>query len=119
MALVEPLMDNWVAIAFSKLARVNKLRGVVCSQAISTARLPVATASRLCSATTAGTLAALGNVRPSDSAMQAIVDAVPIVIQVPADRAMQFSTPFQSLSHRFPAQRSAQNFQASVPLPSV
>jgi hypothetical protein len=51
--------------------------------------------------------------------MQAMVDAVPMVMQVPAERAMQFSISFHSPSQRFPAQRSAQYFQASVPLPKV
>jgi hypothetical protein len=119
IALVEPLIDSCVANAFSKLALVSKLRGVTFPHANSTARLPVATASLLCSATTAGMLAAFGKVNPNASAMHAIVEAVPIVMHVPADLAMQFSTPFQSHSERFPAQRSAQYFQASVPLPSV
>ena len=40
-------------------------------------------------------------------------------MQCPGERAMPSSIPRQAHSSRFPAQRSAQYFHASVPLPSV
>ena len=119
IALVEPPMANCVVIAFSNDSRERILHGLRFSHAISTAMRPVATASRLCSATTAGTELAPGRVKPRASAMQAIVDAVPMVMHVPAERAMQFSISVQSPSHRLPAHLSAQYFHASVPLPRV
>ena len=51
------------------------------------------------------------------SASEAMVDAVPIVMQKPGERAMQASMSFHSCSLMLPAQRSVQNFQRSVPLP--
>ena len=112
-------MVNCVMTALWNDASFNTRLGDSCSQAISTARRPVATASRLCSATTAGMELECGNDIPMASAIHAIVDAVPIVMHVPADLAMQFSISFQSLSQRFPAHRSFQYFQASEPLPNV
>ena len=46
-----------------------------------------------------------------------MVDAVPIVMQKPGERAMPFSMSLQSSSVMLPAHRSVQNFHASVPLP--
>jgi hypothetical protein len=63
--------------------------------------------------------AAPGKVRPRVSAMQDMVEAVPMVMQWPGERAMPSSMPRQTHSLMLPAQRSAQYFQASVPLPSV
>jgi hypothetical protein len=51
--------------------------------------------------------------------MEVIVDAVPIVMQCPGERAIPSSIPRHEQSSKFPAQRSAQYFHASVPLPSV
>ena len=47
-----------------------------------------------------------------------IVDAVPIVMQWPGERAMPFSMPLHSSSVIVPARSSAQYFQTSEPLPS-
>ena len=58
-----------------------------------------------------------GNVRPSASAALVIVEAVPIVMQWPADRAMPVSILFHSMFVIFPAFNSAAYFQVSVPLP--
>ena len=62
--------------------------------------------------------AAPGSVIPRASANAVMVDAVPIVMQKPGERAMPFSTPLQSSYVMLPAHRSVQNFSASVPLPS-
>ena len=48
-----------------------------------------------------------------------MVAAVPIVIQVPGERAIPSSISFQLSSSRLPARLSAQYFQTSVPLPKV
>ena len=119
MALVDPPIASCVIMALTNEPAESNREGFRSVQASSTASRPVATASRECSATTAGMELAPGRVNPRASAMQAMVEAVPMVMQVPAERAMQFSISFHSPSHRFPAQRSAQYFQASVPLPKV
>jgi hypothetical protein len=58
-------------------------------------------AARLCASTlrresTAGMAALPGSDRPSDSTMQAIVEAVPMVMQWPAERLMQLSASMNS-----------------------
>ena len=52
--------------------------------AIWAARVPVASARRVRSEETAGAVAAPGRVKPSVSVRQAMVEAVPITMQVPA-----------------------------------
>jgi hypothetical protein len=52
---------------------------------MATARAPVASASRMRSAETDGAVAAPGSMKPSVSARHAIVNAVPITMQVPAE----------------------------------
>ncbi len=56
---------------------------------------------------------------PRASLMAVMVEAVPMVMQKPGERAMPSSTPFHSSSVTTPAQRSAQYFQTSVPLPRI
>ena len=68
---------------------------------------------------TAGIDEAPGRVSPSVSAMAVMVEAVPITMQVPAERAMPPSISFQSPWVMVPARSSAQYFQASLPLPST
>ena len=65
-----------------------------------------------------GIVAAPGRDIPSASVTAAIVDAVPIVMHVPADRAMPSSSCRQTHASRQPAWRCAQYFHTSVPLPS-
>jgi hypothetical protein len=48
-----------------------------------------------------------------------MVAAVPMVMQVPAERAMPSSISNQLASSSWPARRSSQYFQTSVPLPST
>ena len=119
MALVEPPMAISVVTAFSKAARVAIRDGRTSCQTISTARRPQATARRECADWTAGMDAAPGKMKPSASTTQAIVAAVPIVMHTPGERAMPSSISRQASQLIFPAQRSAQNFHASLPLPSV
>src|SRR3954452_22900490 len=58
-----------------------------------------------------------GNVRPSDSAMDAIVDAVPMTLQVPDDRDMQDSACMNSFTLIMPPRTSSLKRQTSVPEP--
>ncbi len=58
-----------------------------------------------------------GNTKPKLSAMDVMVEAVPMVIQWPYDRAIPSSTSFQSSCVMFPARSSSQYFQLSAPLP--
>ncbi len=48
-----------------------------------------------------------------------MVDAVPMVMQWPAERAMPSSISSQACSSMLPARSSAQYFHESLPLPSV
>ena len=63
--------------------------------------------------------AAPGSERPSASASDIMVAAVPMVMQVPGERAMLSSISCQSFSVIVPARSSAQYFQLSEPEPSV
>ena len=56
---------------------------------------------------------------PSASTAAVMVEAVPMVMQWPGERAMPSSTPCQSSSVMLPARSSAQYFQVSDPEPSV
>ena len=58
-----------------------------------------------------------GSVMPSVSAIAAMVDAVPITMQWPAERERQDSTSAISSSEILSARRSAQILRASVPEP--
>ena len=63
--------------------------------------------------------AAPGSVMPMASAAVAIVDAVPIVMHVPNERAMPSSISRHAQSSMVPARFSAQYFHTSLPLASV
>ena len=73
---------------------------------------------RPCRESAAGIDTAPGSVNPIASAADVIVDAVPIVMQWPGERAMPSSMPRHCASVMLPARFSAQNFQTSEPLPS-
>ena len=60
-----------------------------------------------------------GSAMPSASAIAAMVEAVPITMQWPAERERQPSTSAMVSSVISPARRCAQIFRASVPEPSV
>ena len=59
-----------------------------------------------------------GRVMPRASAAEVMVEAVPIVMQWPGDRAMPHSSSASSQSPMSPARASSQNFHTSVPLPT-
>jgi hypothetical protein len=118
-ALVDPPSAINTVMAFSNDPRVRMSRGFRSSHTISTMRLPEAVASRPWLESTAGTAEPPGSVSPRVSVMAVMVDAVPITMQVPGERAMPPSISFQSASVMLPARSSAQYFQASLPLPRV
>jgi hypothetical protein len=88
------------------------------ARAISTARRPLSSASTNRRESGAGMAALPGKVMPRVSAIEAMVDAVPITMQWPLERDMQDSASQSSSSVRRSARRSAHNRQASVPEPS-
>ena len=70
-------------------------------------------------ASAAGIEDAPASVTPSASAAAVMVDAVPIVMQWPGERAMRSSTSSRSASESVPARRSSHSRQTSEPLPSA
>ena len=117
------MVEQPVAIAtiaaFRTAASVTIFSGVSSSHTISTMRRPQAAAIRWWPASTAGIEEAPGSVRPMASVIAVIVEAVPMVMQVPAERAMPPWTPSHSSSLMLPARRSSQYFQASDPEPRI
>ena len=104
-------------MAFSNAARVMIVEGRTFSPTMSTMRRPARWAITKRLASTAGIAAEPGNCIPSASAMQAIVDAVPIVMQWPLLRFMQPSASEKSASDIRPAIRSCSKRHTSVPEP--
>ena len=105
-------------IALSKDCAVRISEGLRSSHAISTMRRPLRLAMRAWLESAAGIEAAPGSVKPSTSATEVMVEAVPITMQWPGERAMPSSTSCSSQLLRLPARNSAQYFQVSVPEPS-
>ena len=118
-ALVEPPMASTVVTALRNAVPVSMSDSRTSSHTISTIRRPVCAAITACRESAAGIEAAPGSVTPSASAALVIVDAVPIVMQCPGERAIPFSISCQSCWVITPARRSAQYFQVSEPDPSV
>src|SRR3981081_1835210 len=86
--LVEPPIACSTTCAFRNEDAVrNSLGRGPLALAIAAATLPLASAERKRSAWGAGIVALIGSDRPSASVMQAIVEAVPITMQVPTDGA--------------------------------
>jgi hypothetical protein len=86
---------------------------------MSTISLPVSVAIAAWRESGAGMDEAPGSVKPNASTAPVRVEAVPMVMQCPAERAMPCSTPCQSSSVMLPARSSAQYFQLSLPDPST
>ncbi len=82
-------------------------------------RSPAAAAIRSCPESTAGMLEAPGTVTPRASAAAVSVEAVPIVMQWPGERARPLSSSCISQSPMRPARLSSQYFHMSVPEPRV
>src|SRR6476660_8438797 len=87
--------------------------------AIPAATLPLASAERKRSACGAGIVALIGSDRPSASVMQAMVEAVPITMQVPTDGASRPLTSSISASSISPARYLAHSRRQSVQAPST
>ena len=93
--------------------------GVRSSHTISTMRRPDASPCADGWRRRAGIDDAPGSVRPSASAIAIMVAAVPIIMQVPNERAMPPSISSHSASVMLPARFSSQYFQTSEPEPSI
>ena len=117
-AFVEPPIAMSVRMAFSNASRVRIRDGVRSSRTISTIRLPLASASWYRRESTAGMAAPPGIIMPRASAIDAMVEAVPITVQCPALRDMQPSTSAHCSSPIRPARRSSKSLRPSVPDPS-
>ena len=91
-------MAMCTAMAFWKAAGVRMSSGLRSSHTISTMRRPAWAHMRGWPASAAGSDEAPGSVSPSASAMAIMVAAVPMVMQVPNERAMPFSISAQSAS---------------------
>jgi hypothetical protein len=119
IALVEPPIAMCTLMALSNDAAVRIRLGVKSSQTMSTMRRPDAVAMRGWLASAAGIAEAPVRVSPSASAIDIMVAAVPMVMQVPNERAMPFSISLQSASLILPARFSSQYFHTSEPEPST
>ncbi len=119
IAFVDPPRAIVATTAFSKASVVRISRGVRSSKTISTILRPAAAAIREWAESAAGIDEAPGSVMPRASAAAAMVEAVPIVMQVPKERAMPSSISRHAHSSSAPARRSAQYFHTSLPLPRV
>ena len=107
IALVEPEIACSVLIAFSNALRVRMSVGRMSRSTSSTICRPAVSATWARRESTAGIAAAPGSVSPSASVMQAIVDAVPIVMQWPLERDIEFSISVKSASVILPARSSS------------
>src|SRR3954468_18244027 len=118
IALVEPDVACKTTEAFFSAALVRSSLGLGPPVlAISAARRPVASAKRQRSDDTAGAVADPGSMKPRVSAMQAIVEAVPITMQVP-EVGMSWSWARSRFGpSRVPARYAAQSRRQSVQAP--
>ena len=117
-ALVLPPMAASVRIAFSKASRVRICESFWSSWTICTMRRPACRASTLRRPSTAGYAALPGSPTPSASTIDAIVLAVPIVMQWPWLRCMQLSASKKSCSLSVPARTCSLMLHTPVPEPS-
>ena len=117
IALVEPPTACSIRIALAKAAGVRMADGRRPSRTASTAQRPAAAAAVLPLGYPAGIVPEPGIISPSVSARMAMVEAVPIVLQVPVPQARQRSRSRQPASSRRPARRSSQSRHRSLPVP--
>src|SRR2546423_8540005 len=116
-ALADPPIAARARIAFSNASRVRILEPEIFSFTSSTMRRPAMRARPYRRASTAGIAALPGMPTPSASIIDAIVEAVPIVMQWPCERCMQASASWTSSSVILPARRSSDIDQVLVPEP--
>src|SRR2546430_16616013 len=88
-AFVDPPRANTAAMALLKEASRKISRGFKFSHTISTMRRPERLAIFAWLESTAGIALAPGREKPNTSATLVMVEAVPMVMQVPAERAMR------------------------------
>ena len=118
--LVDPPIACSTTCAFLNEACVSNSLGFgPFAIAIAAATLPLASAERKRSACGAGMVALIGSERPSASVMQAMVEAVPITMQVPTDGASRPLTASISTSSISPARNLLHNLRQSVQAPST
>ena len=113
-ALVEPPSAALARIALAKAAGVRNCDSGRPSRTSSTMRLPATCASACRFASTAGIDAFCGRATPSASHKAAMVEAVPMVWQVPGERLMPRSAARNSSWLIWPADSSSANRQASL-----
>ena len=107
MPFVDPLIECSTRIAFSNAAGVRICFGRTSSRTSSSIFAPASSASCFRRESTAGIAAPPGSVIPRPSVMQAIVDAVPIVMQWPLLREIEPSISRHSSSVMRPARNSS------------
>src|SRR5215470_6752333 len=118
--LVEPPIACSTTCAFRNDDAVRSSLGLgPLALAIAAATRPLASADRKRSACGAGMVALIGRLRPSVSVTQAMVEAVPITMQVPTDGASRPLTASISLSSISPARYFAHNLRQSVQAPKT
>ena len=118
--LVEPPIACSTTCALRNEAAVrNSLGFGPFALAIAAATLPLASAERKRSACGAGIVALIGSDRPSASVMHAMVEAVPITMQVPTEGASRPLTASISTSSISPARYFPHSRRQSVHAPST
>ena len=118
--LLEPPIACSTTCALRNAAGVNNSLGRgPFAFAIAAASLPLCSAERNRSACGAGIVALIGSDSPSASLIQAMVDAVPITMQVPTDGASRAFTASISSASISPARYFAHNRRQSVQAPST
>ena len=95
-ALVEPPNAICTAMALANAPRVKMRDGLRSSHTMLTTRSPQSVAMRLWLASIAGMLVEPGKAMPSASTIAVMVDAVPMVLQVPGLRVMRASSACKS-----------------------
>ena len=117
-ALVEPPIAALVRMAFSKALRVTICDILMSCLTISTMRRPVSWARRLRRVSAAGMAAFSGNAMPKASTMLAMVEAVPMVMQVPVERCISLSQDENSCMVISPARTISDICHTPVPEPT-
>ena len=118
--LVEPPIDcsTTMALRIAPAVTISRGRGPP-ETAMAAARWPAASARRRRSAWTLGTAALPGSARPRASVIRAMVLAVPITMQVPAEGARRPLTASISAASILPARKLPQSRRQSVQAPST
>ena len=111
-------MAPFTRIAFSKACLVMMSEGFRSSLTICTIRRPDICAMTRRRESTAGIAAFPDSAMPSASAIEAMVLAVPIVLQVPDDRLIEASASRNSSCVISPAFTASENFHRCVPEPT-